>query len=642
MPISDDLRALSARLVDGEPTDFLPNLSEAIQNLVAQSYVGASTVMFDAANVSEPIDIAIRLNTGAAVRNDGAFHSDFVAAAIVVIADLTLDTLRDAYRRVASAKSLEKTATAGVHPAGNNSTIGAIIAKSASISLDAIADALEAMHRQTPHDHWVDLVTIVGVGTINHAVQFPGEGVAGDHLPPSRGLGQNRSPPWYVIVVINPDPTNALNKALSILMAHLSVFKADAGLPNFLELVEGMFRTVITRGGFQFDVSGLLKPVPRDQYADRLLPTQPLRIEGDRGQLLGTIKRMPWQDGAVVLLKGRALPLQGLFVFFDRNAITNGMTLTRPGDVQLSCVLPLSQEQFAEGLTRFQRQSNMKVQPPRERMIVQRISEEGTATPYVGRLLLGMLRLRDYAFIDQAGKDTFDRHFEQISSALGSAREAAKHIREIWQTHTTELADGSIVERSGSAFHIAKTIDGDLRRSIETLLNAGIRALKHGLQQLVKELGTDIGFWFQKLPQFERKLEDLRQADPALAAYLAEARNSWCETFVLRRNAVEHDGWSLPRVEYRPNGTVVVALEPTIDNMPMREFAETMLDRSLCAVEDVLAHLVAKRIGPMLALHEVAPADRTDELPERFSITMAVGGEPSWVLAYQTTRFDQH
>ena len=506
-----------------------------------------------------------------------------------VVQELDLDNFEAAYRRIAVAKGLAKSPAPEVGDTPvSNVTLGAIVAQSARQPLESFAAALERLNAETPHDHWTDMVVVLGTGVISYGVQFPGEGIAGDHLPPARGAGQGNAPPWYVVIAIRPIADFAFNKLVAFLTAQLKFFSPGAQLPKYQDFLVGMPDTCITHGGFQFNLAGHLVPVLREHYNDRYLPPQPLRIEDRKGDLLATIQRLPWQDGAVLLLHGKKVPLEGLLVFFDPPARPTLTTFRRENEVQLSCVLPMSPAQFTNGLRRFQRQSNMLIKPPAGQIVVQKVSDEGTTSPFIARLMLGILRLRDTIYLDAKARDGFDTLFEQVSSSLSSARDAAREIGELWAAHEGKVASGTCVRRTANVIHIDDNIDRDLRRVTETFLNASVRALKHGLQQTAKELGVDLGFWFKKKPAFERGLEALRAPDADLAEYLASARSAWSETLVSRRNAIEHEAWVLPRLSYRDIAGAVVVDEPVVDGMTLRAFTTVMLDRFFCAVEDIL------------------------------------------------------
>jgi len=156
-------------------------------------------------------------------------------------------------------------------------------------------------------------------------------------------------------------------------------------VPNFTLLLEGVCSNVVTLGGYQCNLAGELKPVPRQFYADRYIPPLPLRIEDRRGQLLSTVEFIPWQDGGVVLMRGK-LPLEGILVFLGKEALSKGGILKPAPALQLSYVLPMKQANFIEMLTRLSRQSNMIVRPTEPSLTIQKMANEGTSAPFIARL----------------------------------------------------------------------------------------------------------------------------------------------------------------------------------------------------------------------------------------------------------------
>jgi hypothetical protein len=62
-------------------------------------------------------------------------------------------------------------------------------------------------------------------------------------------------------------------------------------------------------------------------------------------------------------------------------------------------------------------------------------------------------------------------------------------------------------------------------------------------------MGKDISFMFQKQPAYERALVVLRSTDSGLADYLRETRTLWSERLIEKRNDIDHNGSSLPRID---------------------------------------------------------------------------------------------
>jgi hypothetical protein len=550
-----------------------PNLSSTLcaglQSLLGWPYKVAPKFVFDAHARTETFAAVIYTTPDAALAlEDGAIPADNAAAVIDASERLDLAGFQQAYARTAAVKRLAKAPAPIMKEAPvSTNTLGIIFAQRTDLPIEVFVAEFERLNVETPCEFWPDMVVLAGVGVINYAVQFPCEGLSGDHLQPAPGAARRKPPPMYVVIVIRPASAFAFNKMAAFLVGHLVFFSPGAQLPNFQDLMEGMPDTAITHGGYQFNLAGELLPVPRQYYNERYMPPSPLRIEDRKGELMATIQLLPWQDGGVLLLRGK-LPLEGLLVFLDPAARTTLSILRRPNDLQLSYVLPISQKQFAAFLQRFQHRSNMVVKPAEGKWLVQKLANEGASSPFVARLLMGVLRIRDAAYPDHARRETFDKIYEMVSTSLFSARDTAKEIHKLWEAHAQKVTSGTCVRRTAQALHIDESIDRELRKLTESFLNASVRALKHGLQELAIELGVDIGFWFQKQQAFDKAAALLAGTDPLLADYLIEARRAWSASLVLRRNAVEHEGWALPKVVYRDEAGAVFAAQPDVDASP--------------------------------------------------------------------------
>ena len=230
---------------------------------------------------------------------------------------------------------------------------------------------------------------------------------------------------------------------------------------------------------------------------------------------------------------------------------------------------------------------------------------------------------------------------EPAIEAMLGARDASQAIAQLLADHRAALAQGKVAKVQGRALHVEAPIDNELRREVEEFLNSAVRALKQGVQELTRFLGTEIGFLFQKEGAFEASLETLRQSDPQLSAYLREAR-SWSEQLVTRRNAMEHEGWMLPRITYRQVSGVILADDPDISGRSLSVFVKFMMDRITCFFEEVTTHCLAAKLPPGLAVTEIPASQRESDAPLRFRITATNGGTPIWTIGYHGSSFEEN
>jgi len=151
-----------------------------------------------------------------------------------------------------------------------------------------------------------------------------------------------------------------------------------------------------------------------------------------------------------------------------------------------------------------------------------------------------------------------------VLKSLFSARDATRELTRLWDEHRRKVESGEVARLQGKTIHVDENVSKELSQEADAFLNAATRALKKGMQDVAGMPGMNIGFLFQKQAHFEAGLAALETTDPSLAAYLRQAR-TWSESLLAARNAVEHDGWTLPQVTYARAGDKVLATEPTID-----------------------------------------------------------------------------
>ena len=639
MTLSDRARIIGQKIHEAAGADLGRELNAGIAEIIGWPYLVSSGRVEDATGKTTA-SFACVVHTAT---NDSAAQNivatDNAAVVIDVIEDMGLDEFRAAYERIAEAKRLQKSPMPDLKGiAVATVTMTMIFARRATVSLEALAEELQRLNESRPDREWPDMIAVSGVGIISFACQFPGDPKLGDIFPPDQEGLNNSLPSWYVIVTMRPTLDGTFNKMVAFIAGYAAVFSPGAKVPNFTLLLEGVCSNIVTLTGYQYNLAGELKPVPRQFYADRYIPPLPMRIEDNRGELLSTVEFIPWQDGGVVLMRGK-LPLEGILIFLGKEALSKGGVMKPTPGLQLSYVLPIKKANFIEMLARLSRQSNMIVRPTEPSLTIQKMADEGTSTPFIARMYMGLMRLRDVIYTDPKERFEFDKMLDQTYSPLIAARTTAGEITEMWEAHSRKVASGEIARLERNIIRVEEDLSRDLRRLVESFVYSAARAFKEGMKNFGREMGKEISFMFQKQATYERGLESLRATDSALADYLREARTSWSQRLIETRNAIDHDGWALPRIEYQARSGAVEAKQPLIDGQPTLEFVEFMLDRLSCFVEEFTTYCLQCRMPQGVAITELPLAERLPESPERFRLTLRQGGLPEWKILYCTATF---
>lgn len=618
---------------------YVESLREAFATLVGDRYRICSGHLFDPFGaISGDLPLIIAAGDEAIeTKNARGVDVATVAAVADIVDVLTEDTLAAAFARIASAKRLAKPQHKDTPNDASNGTLGMIFARSVAVPVEQIVARLQVLNEVTPTGLWVDRVVLNGICAIEYGVQFPGSATLSGWFPPPPDIGLPYQPPWYIVLTTSISALGPATSAVMWVLQHLRFFRRPNEIPPLPE-IDPADRKAVVVGGYQYNLAGNLKPVPDEYYRDRMVPEVPVQILGPGTKApLAALRFIPWQDGGVIVLTGK-FPLEGLLTFSGLKP--NSWTVFRqPGDLQVSSVLPIDRRGFAHLLQVAANRSNLRLHQPKEQFLVQKVGDEGTASPYIARLMLGLMVLRDQVYgHDETGWLAFDRLFEAMHQSLSTCRETVADLTRLWVDHAEAVTSGQLVERDGQIIRVNESIDKPLRREVADFLISAVRVSKDNLQKLARLLGADIGFLFKKPASFENGLAQLRQADPRLADYLRQTRG-WSEEVVLARNAIEHEGWVLPQVTYRTSPESVAPVEPEIRGVPVTRFAERILDRTCCLVEDLVAYLLLAKFDGKLTLTTVSPEERTPTSPLRFTLTLANGGLTPWVLTYDDIAF---
>lgn len=641
MNVADQARAAGRKIHAAASGDVAGTINAGITEVIGWPFAATSGRLVDLTGTATEVFTSVvhTAKQGFVAGND--IPADNAMAVIDVVEELDINELRAAHARLIVVKRLAKSRPPQAGAPVATVTMTIIFARKASLPVETITDELCRLNEGLPHAEWIDMAAVSDTAVIAYGCQLAGQPILGGILPPARDAKDSFSPAWYVIPTMLASKDGTFNKVLAFIVSYVVFFSPGTSVLNFNDLLVGTNKTVVTTFGYQYNLSGSLLPVPRDQYVDRLLPARPVIIESqDRKELLSSLVYIPWQDGGVILSKGK-LPLEGLLIFLGKDALKKGGVIRTGPDSQASHVLPITPALFAAMLTRIRNQSNMSVRQVSPKYTMEKLADEGTATPFMARIFMGLLNIRERAYPDRTERDVFDGLINQVLTPLLSARVSAQQIEKIWSGHLAEIEAGRAVRMEGGSFHI----DGDdfrnLRKEVNNFLYEAAKAMKEGVQKVGKNTGKDIGFIFKKPNSYAAGLQALQASDPALAAYIQQTRDIWSERLINARNDLDHNGWTLPRITYEQRDGKIIALQPAIDGTPVLEFVRTMLDRVSCFTEDFIVHCLKAKLPADIGLTEIPLSERTANAPERFRLTLVKGGLPVWKLFYPTRSFEE-
>jgi hypothetical protein len=491
-------------------------LNATLNEFLTWPFRADSACLIDTEGHKATFETVIYSGSGKQAESAMTISADAAACVVYAVRDLRAGEIRSGYESIAAVKRLKRT-HAPEAGAINNVPLGIIVAVDSALSIKDIAEAIVRENTNRPSTEWPDMIAVLTKGTVNYAAQFEGDVIQGNFVLPN--FISRMVPPMYAHVFMRGVGPFAFNSLCGLLFMHLKTFSPGTNLPNSDVVLEGVSRLGMTFGAYQFNLQGQLVPVPDKEYLAALYRPLPFRIEDNEGNLLSHIQAIPWQDGAAIRMTGK-LPLEGFLLFLGRVGLE--AQIFRQANGAISSVLPIGKADFQQLLATIQAQTNMNVKPEEPKMVFSKMSDEGTSSPFIARLSLGILRLRDIVFPDRAQHEKFDEAYEFVFTTVCNVRANAKKILDMIESHRLNVASGRAARLKGGTINIEESIDMVLHSTVAEFLNGSVRLLKDAMQKLLIVLELDVGCLYRKTGGFKTGMATLRKTDPLLADYLQE------------------------------------------------------------------------------------------------------------------------
>lgn len=236
-------------------------------------------------------------------------------------------------------------------------TLGVIFGFDSKISLQTLATHLKELNKSHTSNLWPDMVVILDKGIINYWASFPGESSLTAELHNSCVEGYP-IPPFYIHLTTVLDGEYALNRFFNRLLSQLTFFARRPSTVPFDIVLEGSRSTLQTIEAYQYTTLRELKTVPEEMHIqNQATPPLSMEVFDEKGNQIGLMQYIPWQDGAVLRWYS-PIPLEGILPLILQ--IPGDIVVKQPSsDAQLSSVLKISRTEFRKWPARLTSKSNM-------------------------------------------------------------------------------------------------------------------------------------------------------------------------------------------------------------------------------------------------------------------------------------------
>jgi hypothetical protein len=231
------------------------------------------------------------------------------------------------------------------------------------------------------------------------------------------------------------------------------------------------------------------------------------------------------------------------------------------------------------------------VKPPNQ-WIVKPFADVGTAEPFFSRLIIGLPQILDATLYRD--RDAIRTSIREL--AMYSVMPAFLSLRELRKIARDEKIP--VLTKT-------KTFD-DMCKSLWT-------AYKDRMKITAKLMGYDIGFLFQKDPQFEAGCTEFPRTHPEVSHELIMRMKGNRATWQPRLARFRND-----YLEHQKIKREDVGMFYSLEN------AEMSFCNVWVAIEEILVILLAAQLPNMACLREIPEAERNPHIPLRFGFAWAM------------------
>jgi hypothetical protein len=230
----EELRTVPhAALRGGEAEDLVRRF---LQDHIPRRFsVGTGFILDLKDNVSRQTDVivydALNCPIYRASETAAIFPANNVAGVVEVKSKLDSDTLKDAFDKIESVKSLAKVKPPNVDAPIMTQTHGSVFAFESALSLGSVADRYRDWMNKRGLGHHTDVVCVLDKGIVSTAASvpgFPGWGVIF-----LEGFGGGRGEGVHIGLGIQHLGAAALDAYFRLLLVHLTLFRGIVDHPGF-------------------------------------------------------------------------------------------------------------------------------------------------------------------------------------------------------------------------------------------------------------------------------------------------------------------------------------------------------------------------------------------------------------------------
>lgn len=265
--------------------------------------------------------------------------------------------------------------------------------------------------------------------------------------------------------------------------------------------------------------------------------------------------------------------------------------------------------------------------------ITYKFADEGSADPFIARMMIQIHQIAEIAFPDPKERGEFERLYEPVLQNLREARYAAENFVQMVNDYVKKIDNGDWVFQDDEGnFEITETIRVEANLLYKDFFIRARMAMDNVLK-VARFLKRDIGFAYDSDKKFEEGVAKIAVIGGNVEYHrmwcqmIQEARGTWLSNLIKTRVEIEHDGFTLPHLHCQlSNGKPRMIPWKMADGQDVRETIQNYWTHVFHYNELLMMFLLSTHLPSGIGIMTIPPRHRDPRCPVAFFVRSEPSG----------------
>ncbi|OGJ67704.1 hypothetical protein A2947_03230 [Candidatus Peribacteria bacterium RIFCSPLOWO2_01_FULL_54_110] len=259
--------------------------------------------------------------------------------------------------------------------------------------------------------------------------------------------------------------------------------------------------------------------------------------------------------------------------------------------------------------------------------ITYKFADEGSADPFIARMMIQIHEIAATAFSDPKERGEFERLYEPVLQNFREARYAAENFVQMVNDYEEKINNGEWVFKDDEGnFEITETIRVEANLLFKDFFIRARMAMDNILKVAIF-LKRDIGFAYDSDKKFEEGVAKIAVIGGNVEYHrmwcqmIREARGTWLTNLIKTRVEIEHDGFTLPHLRCElSSGKPRLIPWKMADGQDVRETIQNYWKHVFHYNELLMIFLLSTHLPSGMGIMSIPPRNRDPHCPVAFFV----------------------